>query len=107
MTSNLPFTRSQSQFTRSSSLVTVPARRYDGFTAALHHARTDRLDSWKEIALFLNRTVRTIQRWERTEGLPVHRHLHAKSSSVYAYMEEVVAWQSSRSPESPVKKGPE
>ena len=38
--------------------------------------REDRLDSWKEIATFLNRGVRTVQRWEATEGLPVRRHQH-------------------------------
>ena len=39
--------------------------------------RGDRLDSWKAIATYLKRDVRTVQRWERKEGLPVHRHLHA------------------------------
>ena len=33
----------------------------------------DRLDSWKEIANYLQRTVRTVQRWEQTRGLPVYR----------------------------------
>jgi hypothetical protein len=32
-----------------------------------------RLDSWKEIAAYLGRSIRTVQRWEREEGLPVHR----------------------------------
>ena len=36
----------------------------------------DRLDSWKEIAAYLNRGVRTVRRWEEEEGLPVHRHVH-------------------------------
>ncbi|MCU1257033.1 MAG: repeat-containing protein, partial [Candidatus Angelobacter sp.] len=36
----------------------------------------DRLDSWKEIASYLRRDVRTVQRWEKKEGLPVYRHLH-------------------------------
>ena len=36
-------------------------------------APDDRLDSWKEIAAFLGRTVRTVQRWEKTQGLPLHR----------------------------------
>ena len=44
----------------------------------------DRLDSWKEIATFLNRGVRTVQRWEVTEGLPVRRHQHRKLGSVFA-----------------------
>ncbi|HUJ41849.1 MAG TPA: tetratricopeptide repeat protein [Candidatus Acidoferrales bacterium] len=56
----------------------------------------DRLDSWKEIAAFLKRGVRTVQRWERTEALPVHRHQHAKLGSVYALKSEVSAWWDSR-----------
>jgi hypothetical protein len=52
----------------------------------------DRLDSWKEIAVYLAREVRTAQRWEKREGLPVHRHLHAKASSVYAFKQEIDAW---------------
>jgi hypothetical protein len=36
----------------------------------------DRLDSWKEIAAYLKRDVRTVQRWEKREEMPVHRHLH-------------------------------
>jgi hypothetical protein len=52
----------------------------------------DRLDSWKEIASHLRRTVRTVQRWERHEGLPVHRHLHRRANSVYAYRAEIDDW---------------
>ena len=33
----------------------------------------ERLDSWKEIAAYLRRDVRTVQRWEERESLPVHR----------------------------------
>ena len=43
----------------------------------------ERLDSWKEIAAYLNRDVTTVQRWEKREGMPVHRHLHDKRGSVY------------------------
>jgi Tol biopolymer transport system component len=57
---------------------------------------SDRLDSWKEIAAHLRRAVRTVRRWEQCEGLPVHRHPHAKRSSVYAYRTEIDAWWSSR-----------
>jgi TolB-like protein/Flp pilus assembly protein TadD len=57
----------------------------------------DRLDSWKEIAAFLNRGVRTVQRWEATEGLPVHRHQHRQLGSVYALKSEVSAWWETRS----------
>jgi Tol biopolymer transport system component len=56
----------------------------------------DRLDSWKEIAAFLGRGVRTVQRWERSEGLPVHRLVHEKRGTVYALRHEVSAWWESR-----------
>ena len=57
-------------------------------------AETDRLDSWKEIAAHLKRDVSTVQRWERKEGLPVHRHHHVKLGSVYACRGELDAWWS-------------
>ncbi|HLZ12149.1 MAG TPA: hypothetical protein VKP58_06135 [Candidatus Acidoferrum sp.] len=57
---------------------------------------TDRLDSWKEIALYLNRDVTTVQRWEKREGMPVHRHLHDRMGSVYASRAELDAWAQSR-----------
>jgi hypothetical protein len=58
----------------------------------------DRLDSWKEIAVYLGREVRTAQRWEKRESLPVHRHVHAKASSVWAFKHEIDAWLNTRSP---------
>jgi TolB-like protein/Tfp pilus assembly protein PilF len=54
--------------------------------------RRERLDSWKAIAVHLGRDVRTVQRWEKSERLPVHRKLHDKLSSVYAYKSEIDAW---------------
>jgi Tol biopolymer transport system component len=57
---------------------------------------SDRLDSWKEIAAYLKRSVRTVTRWEREEGLPIHRHLHSKSGSVYAYKAELDEWWTNR-----------
>lgn len=51
-----------------------------------------RLDSWKEIAHFLKRDVRTVQRWEKDEALPVHRHQHHNRSSVFAFEEELECW---------------
>jgi Tol biopolymer transport system component len=56
----------------------------------------DRLDSWKAIAAYLGRGVRTVQRWEREEGLPVHRLAHEKRGSVYAHKQEIGAWWESR-----------
>ena len=58
-----------------------------------------RLDSWKDIAHYLNRSVRTVQRWEMLEAMPVYRHCHGTGGSVYAYKQEVDAWRSSRSQE--------
>ena len=52
----------------------------------------DRLDSWKEIAAYLNRDVTTVQRWEKREGMPVHRHVHDRMGSVYASRAELDAW---------------
>src|SRR5713226_2474532 len=57
-----------------------------------------KLDSWKEIAAHLGRDQRTVQRWEKTEGLPVHRHEHQKKSTVYAYAGELDAWFKKRQP---------
>jgi TolB-like protein len=57
-----------------------------------------RLDSWKEIAAFLRRDVRTVQRWEKKEGLPVYRHQHEKLGSVYAFRAELTGWLSTRQP---------
>lgn len=57
----------------------------------------DRLDSWKEIAAYLNRDVTTVQRWEKREGMPVHRHQHDRMGSVFASRVELDAWTCSRS----------
>lgn len=58
-----------------------------------------RLESWKEIAAYLNRDARTVRRWEQSEGLPVHRHRHLARSSVYAFPSELDAWRANRRPE--------
>jgi len=56
------------------------------------------LDSWKAIADHLKRDVRTVMRWEKSEGLPVHRHHHLSRSSVYAYPSELDTWRATRRP---------
>src|ERR1700719_288178 len=56
----------------------------------------DQLDSWKEIAAYLGRDVTTVQRWEKREAMPVHRHIHDKRGSVYALTPELDAWLQSR-----------
>jgi Tol biopolymer transport system component len=65
-------------------------------TAPSERPLEDRLDSWKEIASYLKRDVTTVQRWEKREGMPVHRHLHDSMGSVYASREELDAWMRSR-----------
>ena len=52
----------------------------------------DRLDSWKEIAAYLKKEVRTVQRWEKSSGLPVRRLAHGKQGTVFAYKSELDAW---------------
>lgn len=52
----------------------------------------DRLDSWKEIATYFGRDITTVQRWEKREMLPVHRHMHDRSGSIYAFRCELDAW---------------
>lgn len=56
----------------------------------------DRLESWKEIAAYLRRDVRTLHRWEASEGLPIHRQVHAERGTVYAYKSELEAWRKNR-----------
>ncbi len=56
----------------------------------------ERLDSWKQIAGYLDREVRTVQRWGKNEGLPVRRQFHRKGCTVYAFKSEIDGWLRSR-----------
>jgi tetratricopeptide (TPR) repeat protein len=56
----------------------------------------DRLESWKEIAGFLQRDVRTVQRWEKLAGLPVHRHAESRLRTPYAFKSELEHWRSTQ-----------
>jgi phage terminase Nu1 subunit (DNA packaging protein) len=67
-------------------------------------SRTDLLDSWKEIASFFGREIRTVQLWEKREGLPVHRHVHRRRASVRAYRSELMNWFRSRQAPAPNKE---
>jgi Tol biopolymer transport system component len=62
-----------------------------------HRPNEGRLDSWKKIAVYLKRDITTVQRWEKREGMPVHRHVHDKMGSVYAFQSELDAWMRARS----------
>ncbi len=62
-----------------------------------------RLDSWKQIAAYLGRDIRTVQLWEKNEGLPIHRLTHTARANVFAYASELDAWVRDRqtSPSAP------
>jgi hypothetical protein len=50
------------------------------------------LNSWKEIAIYVNRGVRTLQRWERELGFPVRRPRGKSRSAVIAFTDEIDNW---------------
>jgi hypothetical protein len=54
-----------------------------------------RLDSWKEIAAFFARDERTVKRWEKERGLPVHRLQDGARGPVHAFTDELVRWMKS------------
>ncbi len=72
-----------------------PGSTFRGSTSEAHARK--RLDSWKEIANYLGRTVRTVQRWEENEGLPVRRIVHDAGATVFAYQHEIDRWLNRRS----------
>lgn len=57
------------------------------------------LVSWKEIAAFFDRAERTVKRWERERGLPVHRVPGGERGGVYAYPGELAEWLRGKSSE--------
>jgi len=58
--------------------------------------RGQRLEGWKQIAAYLKRDVRTVQRWEKTEQFPVRRQMHRKLGSVLAFKDELDRWMDQR-----------
>jgi tetratricopeptide (TPR) repeat protein len=59
-----------------------------------------RIDSWKAVAAFLNRDERTVQRWEKDRGLPVHR-IPGSRGRVFAYSDELTEWINRNPAETP------
>ncbi|MFB3855004.1 MAG: helix-turn-helix domain-containing protein [Vicinamibacterales bacterium] len=53
----------------------------------------ERLESWKEIAAYLRASVRTVQRWEKESGLPVHGRQRLRGRTVFAFRHELDEWQ--------------
>jgi hypothetical protein len=58
------------------------------------------LTSWKEVAAYFGKGVRTVQRWEKTMGLPVHRP-GTDHSIVFADPTELKRWALSQASTSP------
>ncbi|MGC2449979.1 MAG: hypothetical protein WA477_20185 [Candidatus Sulfotelmatobacter sp.] len=57
-----------------------------------HQRAAGLLTSWKNIAAYLDRGVRTVQRWERMLKLPVHRVGTGQLAPVFAYQHEIDHW---------------
>jgi tetratricopeptide (TPR) repeat protein len=72
-------------------------RNFDFPRAGAAAKEGEALRGWKQIAAHLHRDVRTVQRWERTEHLPVHRQLHLKLGTVHAVRAELDQWRAQRS----------
>ena len=62
--------------------------------SATFHAERP-LTSWKEIAHFFNKSVRTVQRWEQLFGLPVRRPDAHDHGIVVAFPHELAGWMQS------------
>jgi len=63
-----------------------------------------RLESWKEIASYLQRDPKTTRRWEKRESLPIHRHRHSVGYTVFAYPSELDVWLAHREPPAEPKR---
>ena len=72
-------------------------------SAVGHEAAGERLHSWKAIANYLGRSEKTARRWEENESLPVHRLLHEKRGSVYAFQGQLDAWLETRKISAPAE----
>ena len=53
---------------------------------------SERLDSWKDIAAYLGRDIRTAQRWSLTRRLPVRRVPGGEKPRVFAWKSEIDGW---------------
>ena len=73
-----------------------------GRTDHPHDEQADTLEGWKSIAAYLGRDIRTVQRWELNEQLPVHRLGHRRQGTTYAFRSELDAWRSQRSVDRPL-----
>jgi hypothetical protein len=61
-------------------------------SSSLEPSRDTRLNGWKEIAAYFGKGVRTVQRWEKENGLPVRRIGSGRGEIVFAFVSELEAW---------------
>jgi len=61
-----------------------------------HSQQLAQLNSWKEIAAYLRREVRTVQFWEKRAGLPIYRVKLAGQSQTCADVDELDAWKTTK-----------
>jgi hypothetical protein len=61
-------------------------------SASLTPQQPELLTSWKEIASYLGKGVRTVQRWEQQYGLPVRRPNEKSKGIVHATRYELDQW---------------
>jgi len=65
----------------------------------------DILNSWKEISYYLDRNVRTCQRWKIELALPVHRiDQNSQHSKIFAYKSEINQWLKEKAENKQIKK---
>jgi hypothetical protein len=91
--------------TDSGENVAGPMRSFSGAPNSAEQHPAGLLSSWKDIANYLSRGVRTVQRWELTLGLPVHRIGTGKRGAVLAFKHEIHSWLRANVCRTPVNRG--
>jgi hypothetical protein len=68
------------------------AQERNGIQPDIMAVNADVLNSWKEVATYLGRGIRTVQRWERELGLPIRRPRGKSRSPIIAFRPELDRW---------------
>jgi tetratricopeptide (TPR) repeat protein len=66
---------------------------------SVSQVKKDILNGWKEIAAYVARDRRTVERWEKLRGLPVRRMPGEGRATVYALISELDEWLASSKPD--------
>jgi tetratricopeptide (TPR) repeat protein len=69
---------------------------FQAMHARERQATNRRLNSWKEIASFFGKDERTVKRWEKQRGLPVHRVPGGEKGGVFVFTDELSDWLETR-----------